>query len=189
MKIWASVILLALLASCVPCWNPVYTDNDLIFDPALVGSWGSPSDEKERWSFSKAGAKQYKLKQTDGDGRRADFDARLVRLGDYKFLDLLVVEADERDTRLNGWAAFSLVPTHLVLQVHEIGPKLKISAMNPDWVKEWLEKNPKSVEHRKISDERYVIMASTKDLQKFILQHADAEGLFGGAHELEREKE
>jgi hypothetical protein len=73
--------------------------------------------------------------------------------------------------------------------VHEIGPKLKISAMNPDWVKEWLEKNPKSVEHRKISDERYVIMASTKDLQKFILQHADAEGLFGGAHELEREKE
>jgi hypothetical protein len=188
MKQWATMVVLVVLAGCVPCWNPVYTESDLIFDPGLIGSWGS-SDEKERWTFSKAGEKQYKLKQTDGEGRRAEFDARLVRLREYKFLDLLVIGADERDVRLNGWAAFSLVPAHLVLQVHEIGPKLKISAMNPDWVEEWLEKNPKALEHRAIDEDRYVIMASTKDLQKFVLQHADKEGLFGGAHELSREKD
>src|SRR5688572_27772341 len=184
MKKWATVVLLTIISGCVPCWNALYTSSDLIFDPALVGSWGSSEDERENWSFSKEGEKQYKLKQTDSEGRRAEFDVRLLRLGDYKFLDLLLVGADERDTRLNGWAAFSLIPAHLVIQVHEIGGnKLKISAMNPDWVKEWLEKNPKSIEHRKIADDRYVIMASTKDLQKFVLQHADEEGLFGGPHE------
>jgi hypothetical protein len=129
------------------------------------------------------------LRQTDSEGLRAEFDARLVRLGDYKFLDLIVTNIDERDLRMNGWAAFSLIPAHLVLQVHEIGPKLKISAMNPDWVKEWLEKYPKSIEHRKLNEDRYILMASTKDLQKFVLAHAAEEGLFGGSHELERRKE
>jgi hypothetical protein len=61
--------------------------------------------------------------------------------------------------------------------------------MNPDWVKEWLDKNPKSLDHRKVGEDRYSITASTKDLQKFVLQHAGEEGLFGGAHELTRAKD
>lgn len=186
MKTWASVVLLAIITGCVPCLNPIYTDKDLIFDPALVGTWGS-GDVKEKWIFTKAGEKAYKLRQTDSDGLTADFEARLVRLGNYKFLDLMVTNAD--DVKLNGWAAFSLIPAHLVLQVHELGPKLKISAMDPDWVKEWLEKNSKSIEHRKIGEDRYMLIASTADLQKFVLKHADEEGLFGGAHELERRKD
>ena len=188
MKTWASVVLLAIITGCVPSLNSIYTDKDLIFDPALIGTWGS-DEPREKWVFSKTGANTYKLKQTDGDGISAEFDTRLVRLGEHKFLDLIVTNVDERYTKLNGWAAFSLIPAHLVLQVHEIGPKLKISAMNPDWVKEWLEKNPKSLEHRKLNDDRYILLAATQDLQKFVLQHASEEGLFGGAHELERRKE
>jgi hypothetical protein len=188
MKTWASMVLLAIITGCVPSLNPIYTDKDIIFDAALVGTWGS-GDAREKWIFSKSDGNRYKLQQTDSDGITAEFDARLVRLGDYKFLDLFLVNVDERYTKLNGWAAFSLIPAHLVLQVHEIGPKLKISAMNPDWVKEWLEKNPKSLEHRKLTDDRYVILATTKDLQKFVLQHSSEEGLFGGAHELEPRKE
>jgi hypothetical protein len=188
MRKWASVVLLAIITGCVPSLNPIYTDKDLIFDPGLVGSWGS-SEEKEKWVFSKSGDKAYKLKQTDNDGLTAEFDVRLVRLDEYKFLDLIVTNTDDRYTRLNGWAAFSLIPAHLVLQVHEIGPKLKISAMDPDWVKQSLEKNPKVIDHRKIDEDRYVFIASTKDLQKFVLQHADKEGLFGGPHELERRKD
>ena len=188
MKTWATVLLLAIVTGCVPSLNPLYTDKDVIFEPALLGRWGS-DDPREKWEFEKTGEKSYKLKQTDGEGLAAEFDARLVRLGDYKFLDLTVTNIDEKYFKMNGWAAFSLIPAHLVVQVHEIGPKLKLSAMNPDWVKDWLEKNPKAIEHRKLAEDRYVITASTKDLQKFVLQHADEEGLFGGAHELERRKE
>jgi len=189
MKKWASVVLLlSIVTGCVPSLNPIFTEKDVIYDPALVGTWGT-DDQKEKWVFSKSGDNAYKLRQTDSEGAKAEFDVRLVRLGDYKFLDLIVTNMDEKDFRMNGWAAFSLIPAHLVLQVHEIGPKLKISAMNPDWVKEWLEKNPKSIEHRRLNDDRYIFTASTKDLQKFVLQHAESEGLFGGSHELERRKE
>jgi len=189
MKKWASAGLLAvIITGCVPCLNPLFTDKDVIFNPALVGIWGS-NDEKEKWSFTKSGENAYKLTQTDSDGRTAEFDVRLVRLGDYKFLDMLVTNVDEKEFKLNGWAAFSAIPAHLILQVHEIDPKLKISVMDPDWVKDWLLKNPKSLDHRKIGEDRYAITASTKDLQKFVLQHASEEGLFGGAHELERRRE
>ena len=190
MKKWASTVLLffAIVTGCVPTLNPIYTDKDLIFDPALLGTWGS-DDPREKWVFEKTNEKSYKLKQTDSEGLTAEFDTRLVRLGDYKFLDLIVTNIDEKYIKLNGFAAFSLVPAHLVLQVHELRPKLKLSAMNPDWVKEWLDKNPKSLEHRKLGDDRYVITASTKELQKFVLQHADEEGLFAGPHELTREKD
>jgi len=186
---WASaVLLLAIITGCVPSLNPIYTDKDLVFDAALLGTWGS-DDPHEKWLFEKTAEKSYKLKQTDGEGLTAEFDTRLARLGDYKFLDLIVTNIDEKHFKMNGWAAFSLIPAHLVLQVHEIGPKLKVSAMNPDWVKEWLDKNPKSLDHRKVGEDRYSITASTKDLQKFVLQHAGEEGLFGGAHELTRAKD
>lgn len=189
MKTWVSaVLLLAMITGCVPSLNPIYTDKDLIFDPALIGTWGS-SDPREKWVFSKSGENAYKLTQTDSDGLKAEFDVRLARLGDYKFMDLVFTNVDERYIKLNGWAAFSLIPGHLVLQVHEIDPKLKISAINPNWLKEWLEKNPKSLDHRKFGEDRCIIMASTKDLQRFVLANADKEGLFGGPHELQREKD
>src|SRR5688572_16246676 len=121
---WASVVLLlAIVTGCVPSLNPIFTEKDVIFDPALVGTWGT-DDPKEKWVFSKSGDNAYKLRQTDSEGAKAEFDARLVRLGDYKFLDLIVTNMDEKDFRMNGWAAFSLIPAHLILQVHEIGPKL-----------------------------------------------------------------
>ncbi|HKQ40447.1 MAG TPA: hypothetical protein VJ063_20420 [Verrucomicrobiae bacterium] len=189
MRIWASaVLLLTIVTGCVPSLNPIYTDKDLIFDPALLGKWGS-DDPHEKWVFEKSSEKSYKLKQTDAEGLTAEFDARLVRLGDYKFLDLTVTNIDERHFKMNGLAVFSMIPAHLVLKLHEIGPKLKLSVIDAGWVNEWLEKNPRSLDHHKLGDNRYVITASTKDLQKFIVQHAEEEGLFGGVNELTREKD
>jgi hypothetical protein len=182
------LLLCVIIAGCVPSLNPIYTDKDLIFDPALVGTWGS-DDAREKWVFEKSGSTSYKLKQTDAEGMTAEFDARLVRLGDYKFLDLIVTNIDEKYFRMNGLAVFSMIPGHLVLKLHEIGPKLKLSVMNVDWVNEFLMKNPKSLDHVRLADERYAITASTKEFQKFVLQHAAGEGLFGDAHELERRKE
>ena len=82
-----AVLLLAIITGCVPCLNPIYTDKDVIVDPVLVGTWGS-GEPKEKWVFTKTAARSYKLAQTDGDGVTAEFDVRLVRLGDYRFLDL-----------------------------------------------------------------------------------------------------
>ena len=58
MKKWASTVLLffAIVTGCVPTLNPIYTDKDLIFDPALLGTWGS-DDPREKWVFEKTNEK------------------------------------------------------------------------------------------------------------------------------------
>ena len=93
----------------------------------------------------------------------------------------LIVAAD---TEFNGWAVASLVPAHLFLKVEQIGPVLRIAAMDPEWLKEFLAKNPKAIAHEKL-DDRIVLTASTADLQKFLLDHAQ-EKLFGDSADLKR---
>jgi hypothetical protein len=178
-----------ILAGCVPSWNPLYTEKDIVFDAALVGTWmavDAKEGSKETWVFAKAGDKLYQLQQTDEEGRKATFEVRLVKLKDHRFLDLYLAKIDEDDVKMNGWAAFSLAPAHLILKVHQIEPNLKIAAMNPEHMKELLKKTPGAIAHRVIFDENIVLNASTAELQKFVVEHVDEEEFFGGPMELKR---
>ena len=176
-------------AGCVPSWNPLYTDKDLVFDTLLVGTWTpieAKEGSKETWAFAKGGEKLYRLQQTDEDGRKADFEARLVKLKERRFLDLYLTKVEGDDLKLNALASMSLVPAHLILKVEQIGPALKIAAMNPSWLKEFLKKHPDAIAHRLVLDDNIVLTASTAELQKFVLEHADQEDFFGGAMEMRR---
>ena len=78
------------LGGCVPSWNSFYTEKDIVFDPALVGTWRpveAKETSKETWEFSKTGEKLYQLAQTDEEGRKAAFEARLFKLKDHLFLE------------------------------------------------------------------------------------------------------
>src|SRR5688500_7739968 len=108
MKQWLSILGLVLIAAgCVPSLNPLYTEADVIFEPWLIGTWAEP-DSTSTWEFSKAGAKKYKLVQTDSDGQKAAFEARLVKLKDQRFLDIVLTDIIHPELKMNGWAAFSL---------------------------------------------------------------------------------
>lgn len=177
------------MASCVPSWNPLYTEQDLVFDAALVGAWEPAKPEegsKETWAFTKAGDKRYHLQQTDQDGRNAGFDARLIKLKEHRFLDLYLTKIGEDDVKLNAWAGFSLVPAHLFLKVEQAGPTLKIATMNPEWMKKHLKQHPDAIAHRAVFDDNIVLTASTSELQKFVLEHVGDEEFFGGPMELKR---
>ena len=50
-----------MLAGCVPSLNPLYTEEDLIFEPKLVGVWAENAEAKERWTFEQAGEKDYRV--------------------------------------------------------------------------------------------------------------------------------
>jgi hypothetical protein len=178
-----------ILAGCVPSWNPLYTEKDLVFDPLLVGTWipvnaqeGSP----EAWVFTKSGDKLYQLQQTDEEGRKAGFEVRLVKLKDHRFLDLYLTKLESDDVKLNAWAGFSLVPAHLILKVEQVEPTLKIAAMNPDWMKQFLKQHSDAIAHRVVLDGNIILTASTSELQKFVLEHVDEQEFFGGAMEMRR---
>src|SRR6266581_4332910 len=69
-NILLALVLVALcgLIGCIPTSiNPLYTGEDLVFDPALIGVWSSKGDSKETWAFEKAGDTEYKLVYTGDD--------------------------------------------------------------------------------------------------------------------------
>jgi hypothetical protein len=183
------LLFVVMLVGCVPSWNPFYTEKDLVFDPALAGTW-RPVEAKESskaaWEFTRAGNKLYQLAQTDEEGRKAAFEARLFKLNGHLFLDLYLTKVEGDELKVNAWASISLVPAHLLLKVDLTEPALKLAAMNPDWIKTFLKQHPDAITHRVVSDGSIVLAASTDELQKFVLAHLGDKDFIGGPMEMKR---
>jgi hypothetical protein len=167
-----------IVAGCVPSLNPLYTEKDLIFEPALVGVWAESDDAKETWAFEKSGDKGYKLVYA-ADGKAGEFDARLLKLGDTMFLDLYPDDVGLKEINRNDFYKAHLIPAHTFAKVTQIEPVLQMAFFNPDWLNKLLETDPKAIQHQKLSEDRIVLTASTKELQKFVLKHADTKDAFG----------
>ena len=172
----------ALIGGCVPSWNALFTEKDLIFDAKLVGTFDG--DDGETWEFAKDGDKKYKLTYTDKEGK-ATFDAHLLKIQDRQFLDVQLDEKGYEGLKLNALAKMTMVPARIFLRVDEIGGSLKMAAVNPDWLAKHLEKNPKAIAHLQRS-EMLFFTAETKDLQAFVIKHVEGEALFGGPFTLKR---
>ena len=172
----------ALIGGCVPSWNALFAEKDLIFDAKLVGTFNG--DDDEVWEFAKNGDRKYKLSYTDKDGK-ATFDAHLLKIQDRQFLDVRLDEKGYEGLKLNALAKMTMVPARIFLRVDEIGSSLKMAAVNAGWLGEHLEKNPKAIAHLKTS-EMLFFTAETKDLQAFVIKHAEGEALFGSPFTLKR---
>jgi len=190
LKLLPALLGLGLLLGCVPSLNPLYTDKDVIFDSALVGTW-SGDDEKESWAFEKGADKSYNLTQTDSEGNTARFEAHLLQLKDYRFLDLYLIELG-KESKINNYAGCALIPGHMFFKVSRIEPTLQMAVMDPDWIKDFLDKNPKAIRHQRLTDpdehkdRGIVLTAETKDLQNFVLKHIKDEKFFGEPGEFKK---
>jgi len=56
-------------------------------------------------------------------------------------------------------------------------PELKLAFFDFDWLQKHLGKNPKALAHHR-EDDRFLLTAGTRDLQKFVLQHLGEGELF-----------
>jgi hypothetical protein len=182
-KMFAKLVLMSfitMLASCVPSLNPLYTDEDVIFDPALLGVWAE-TDSKETWAFAKTVEKGYQLINTNKDGKKSEFLAHLSKIEGKMFLDLYAVKpADLQD---NDY----LLPLHTFILVLEIDPRPRFSYLDPGWLKTFLEKNPAAIRHEKVNDE-ILFTAAAPELQKFLLTHLKTKGAFSEPTELKRQE-
>ena len=90
-----AVALAVLLAACGPAssLNPLFADKDLVFDPTLVGEWTEKGPDHSRLRFEQVGPTAYRAISIDPHGSgcaaaETPFEAHLVRLGAYRFLDV-----------------------------------------------------------------------------------------------------
>ena len=160
-----------LLAGCVPtAVHPLYRTADVLYDPALLGVWKDKPDGKERWTISSGEGKGYTL-EIQNEDQQAVFVAHLFRLGNDRFLDLYPVKSALEARLQNNPYGAALVPTHLFVRVQTTDPRLRMSCMGLDWLKERLQGDPKALAHVLLSDGRVVITDGTEAMQGFIKRH------------------
>jgi hypothetical protein len=182
--IFVSVIAL-LLSGCIThlqSLHPLYTDKDLFFDPALVGTWFGDGGEGEgSWTFEKFGDKDYSLVVKEEGDEQVEFRVSLVSLENRIFLDLF-----PEDGVNDPYIPF-YIPTHLFFRIWIEGDVLRIAMLDIEWFMKSIEENEISIRHE-VLEGFIVLTASTEELQGLVLKYADDEQAFPDPTELYRQK-
>lgn len=172
---------LILCSGCIRSLHPIYTEQDIAFEPGLIGQW-SEDNSKEIWTFSKKETNSYTLVYTDDKGRKGKFSAHLAKLNEKLFLDLF---PEERELKENDFYKFHFMPVHTFLYVKQIEPTLQMSFPDPDWLEKFIADNPKAIQHEETNDE-IILTASTKELQAFWLKHLNTKVVFKDTSNMKR---
>ena len=186
MKLFATTFIslfVLFVTGCIPSLNPLYTEADLIMDPTLVGSW----EEKgtgEVWTFSNSDKLKYSLVHTDAHGRKGEYDARLVRLEDKLFLDIVPVKPGFSQ---NDLYRERFIATHTFIHVIRKDSTVEIAYMESRWLKEYLAEHPNEIRHEKVNGE-IVLTSSPKETQKFVLAHLATRNAFSDSTEMIRKR-
>ncbi len=173
-----SVLVSFLFLGCIPSLHPLYTAHDLLYKTALIGTW--QDDDGDTWTFTHQKDKTYTLIYTEDDAPAA-FDAHLVQLGDFLFLDTYPKEPEIK----NNYYLFHLVAAHLFARVWFEQDSIKYALLSVKWLEQQFDYDPEILAHEDV-DNSFVLTASTTDLQKFMLQNADNTDAFSDVTTLRR---
>jgi len=175
--------LAALLGGCVPVMSlhPLYTEENTVFNEKLLGTW--VDDSNNIWQFKDPNKqeKAYELIVIDHDGEKGLFDAHLTKLQDKLFLDVYPAKlpCGEEDPNKIEWHfnALFFMPLHTFIKINNIDPELKLQLTDDEDMKKLLDEDPNAVKHEFVKD-GFILTASTKELQAFVLKYADDSRLF-----------
>jgi len=179
-------LLAALLGGCVPVMSlhSLDTKENVVFEEKLLGTWvDDPNSPETTWVFNRMEEPNaYNLVFSDKEGRKGSFVVHLVKLQNRLFLDVYPGELPWKPDDPNEvkwlYNSFFLIPAHTFIKIDSIEPQLKMRLTNDGELKEQLLwQDPNAVKHTSIEG-RVILTASTKELQAFVLKHADDNRVF-----------
>jgi hypothetical protein len=172
----------ALLTGClVTSVYPFYNQKDVGFEPALLGNWVNSKSTDEHWKFEREGTNAYQFTYIS-DNKASVMQAHFFKLDQNSFMDLFTTQ----DTDVQP----PPIPSHFLVRVFEVKPVPRLAALNYDWLKSFLEKDPTALRHHVLTNEtnsedtRLILTAETAELQKFILKHLKTEAAWKEDFEL-----
>ncbi len=180
-------LLAVLLGGCVPVMslNPLYEQENIIFDQKLVGVWMDDVNNPEViWDFNRPdpNKNKYKLVYIDKENKKGIFKVHLVKLKGRLFLDVFPdsfpsgkEDAEDMDLPYNS---FFFAPTHTFMKVNSIEPYLNIQVTDDDDLEKLLKEDPNAIEYVDLESRWLVLTSSTKEIQAFVLKYADDKRLF-----------
>jgi hypothetical protein len=149
--------------------DPVVTDQDAVFDPTLLGTWGTDQG-KDLCIFRRNGDSGYAITWvTDGSARQ--FTARLFRVGEASMLDLTPEGSD--DFQIAG---------HAVARIWTEGGALRWSYLDT----EWLRKQASQLLPNRTDDKRVVLTAPGAAVRAFVAKYGVDEKAHGDTTEWQR---
>jgi len=157
-------LLLGALTGCVPSLHPLYTAKEVIFDPALAGTWRS--EEGDTWRIAGAPGDAYEVVVV-ANGEPGRMEGHLIRVGEERFLDLYPAEPDFR----NEFYAGHLLRVHHFVRIRLKEEALEAAVLDESWLEKQLDAKRYSVRHEKVGD-NYLLTAPPAELQGFLRQVA-----------------
>ena len=176
----ATILFILFLSGCIPSIHSLYTDDDIEFRKELLGDW--IDSDKNTWSFTSDNQENYILEYAEGNFLSEEdklvkgyFITHLVKLDDYYFLDLYPDDNDQLE--MPSLLINTLLPVHIFAKVEFGQSEMVVKFFNPDRMKELLEEGRIRINHEE-TDELFVLTASTRELQRFVLKYAEDEEAF-----------
>ena len=177
------------LNGCVWSVHPLYTEQTIVFEPALVGVWATPDGEKTAIVAARED-KSYEITYWDkdmSDGASMKYRARLVRLGGYLFLD---VQPDKKAVEglMGVKPVWYLLPTHSFYRVQLNGEELTVSLVDDELVT----RSATALAHEEIREKDgengYLLTASPEELQTALAPHATDDSIYAKLGDFRRLK-
>ncbi|HKQ73264.1 MAG TPA: hypothetical protein VJ810_06015 [Blastocatellia bacterium] len=158
------------MTNCAPSLHPFFTEKDIVFNDALLGEWINESGEKCK--FTKSDDNYYEFLFVDEAPAR--FKARLIELGGAMYLDLY---PEDLDRSLGSYSA-NLVRAHTLARVSITKDSISIAMMDGDWLNKLRDRNQLDLAHERLAGGEIVLTAPTRELQAFVVKHADDKKMF-----------
>ena len=168
------------------------TDQDAIFDPALVGTWEDVDPHgKKVYTVSRAES-GYNVTlrpsdPSDAGKREVKLSMHLLKVGDRRLLDVytkdLTCSSDSCDN-------YDMRPdVHLFFRLRLDKDSAWLSEMDSDWLKEQI-KTRGQLRHEVLLEdhERVVLTASPGELRRYLLPYVADDRSFAGKDEIRRIK-
>jgi hypothetical protein len=188
-----------LLVGCSPvkCLFPLFTDADQLFDSKLIGEWRVASEQNpadktssttrnERWIFQKTlDHPSYDCSQIELGKRGAVFSTvQLVRLGDSTFVDFGPGPAFPEGPQD---ISYPRVDAHAIGRIWVENDDIKIRFLDAKWAYKQIHAATFPLTYVEVPTD-LVVTATTEQLRKFVVDHADDKEAFSAEFHLVRMK-
>lgn len=165
--------------------KPFYTQLDLEADPRLNGTW---SDKEGDVTFlfveGKEKENEYKLVVKEKNGEReesGEFEARVVRLGSYYFLDIYPESGREG----SEFYRLHFTRAHTISRVEIKEGSIQLAFLSASWLKTKMDE--KSVDTPCVEvDDGLLLTGTTEEVQELVFSHATDDEAFADPVLLEK---
>jgi len=169
--------------------QPFYTQLDLEPDSRLNGMWSNKEGDvtfsfEERKEEGKA--KEYKLVVMERDGEQemsGEFEARVVRLGAFDFMDIYPQSSKEG----NEFYRAHFTRAHTIARVEISQNSIQMAFLSARWLKAKMDEKSVDIGYVKVED-TLMLTGTTEEVQEVVFSHANDDGAFADSVLLEKQR-